>query len=114
MFGLNQLKINWKLRLLIGMALLGLVVFGWVSFSTLQTVEINGPLYKNTRSTVDLDGDLAPAPMNLNAARLSVYRAMAEQNPVERAKELENLRQAAKDFSAMFEDDVKGLPDGAI
>ena len=114
MFGLNQLKINWKLRLLIGMALLALVVFGWVAFSTLRIVEVNGPLYKNIKTTTDLDGDLAPAPLNLMNARLAIYRAMAEQDPEKRMKEVENLREAEKAFNAMFEEDVKGLPDGAI
>ncbi len=114
MFGLNQLKINWKLRLLIGMALLGLVVFGWVSFSTLRIVEINGPLYKQIKVMTDLDGDLVPPAMNLETARLGLYRAMAEQDPVKRAERIEDIRKAKKAFDAMYEEDVRQQPEGVV
>ena len=46
MFGLNNLKVYWKLRILMAMATVGLGIFAWVAFSTLQTVEVNGPLYQ--------------------------------------------------------------------
>src|SRR5262249_34294805 len=98
----------------IGMALLGLVVFGWVSFSTLQTVEINGPLYKQIRSTVDLDGDIAPAAINLQGLRLAIYRALAEPDPGKRAERIDEMRKAEKAYNSMYDEDMKGLPDGPV
>jgi len=114
MFGLNQLKINWKLRMLIGMALLALAVFGWVSFSTLRIVEINGPLYKQIRMTADITADVAPPALNLQGTRLAVYRALAESDPVKRAAVIEQIRSLKKAYDEMYAENSRDVPDGAV
>ena len=114
MFGLNQLKINWKLRMLIGMALLALAVFGWVSFSTLRIVEINGSLYKQIRMTADITADVAPPALNLQGTRLAVYRALAESDPVKRAAVIEQIRSLKKAYDEMYAENSRDVPDGAV
>jgi len=71
MWGLSQLRITWKLRLLIAMAILALGVFAWVSFSTLLTVEVNGPLFQKIYSEADLAGDNQPARCAADLSRLA-------------------------------------------
>src|SRR5580765_4842628 len=114
MFGLNQLKINWKLRMLIGMALLALAVFGWVSFSTLRIVEINGPLYKQIRMTADVTADIAPPALNLQGTRLAVYRALAEPDPVKRAAVIEQIHTLKKAYDEMYAENSRDVPDGPV
>ena len=60
MVGLADVKITWKLRMLVVMATLALGAFAWVAFSTLRAVEINSPLYWQIDSSMTLQGDIAP------------------------------------------------------
>lgn len=60
MFGLNNLKVYWKLRILMAMATVGLGIFAWVAFSTLQTVEVNGPLYQRIDNAQNVASDIVP------------------------------------------------------
>ena len=47
----KNIKVRTKLSFLIGVAVVGLLVFGVVAFSTLNTVEVNGEMYKSIALT---------------------------------------------------------------
>ncbi len=114
MWGLSQLRITWKLRLLIGMAVLALGAFAWVAFSTLRVVEINGALYEKIMTEQDLATDTAPPDVSLMPVRLKVYIALNEPDPAKRQDLANGLLQGRRDFEKAYEPDVKALPEGSL
>jgi methyl-accepting chemotaxis protein len=115
MLGLNQVRINWKMRrLLIGMSTLALSIFAWVSFTTLRVVEINGPLYEKIKIAKDLDCDVAPPYLNLIPTRLLVYQAIATQDPRARTELIGKMREMHKAFDDNYGQDVRDAADGPM
>lgn len=114
MWGLSQLRITWKLRLLIGMSVLALGVFAWVAFSTLKTVQINGPLYEQIMTDQDLISDTVPPDASLLPVRLKVYVAQFEADPDKRIELSNGLMQARSVFEKAYADDLKKAPEGKI
>ena len=114
MWGLSQLRITWKLRLLIGMAIVALAVFAWVAFSTLKTVQINGALYEQIMVDQDMIADTVPPLVSLLPIRLKVYVALFETNPDKRNELANGLMQARGDFQKAYDDDFKEAPEGKI
>lgn len=114
MIGLNNLKVGWKIRILIGMAALALGVFAWVSFSTLRAVEINGPLYAAISAKQDVTQDVNPPVMSLMPTRLQVYVIIEETDRTKRETEIARLHQIRKDYEQMLDDDLKEVGEGKI
>jgi hypothetical protein len=114
MIALNNLRVVWKIRILIGMAALALGVFAWVSFSTRRAVEVNGPLYKQISDKEDITQDVNPPVMGLTPTRLQVYIIMAETNRAKRDAEIARLHQFRTDFEKMMEEDVREAGEGKI
>ena len=114
MWGLSQLRITWKLRLLIGMAVLALGAFAWVAFSTLRTVQINGELYERIMVDADLAADVAPPDVSLTPVRLKVYVALNEPDPDKRLELANGLMEARKTFQKAYEPDAKEVPEGPL
>ncbi len=114
MWGLSQLRITWKLRLLIGMASLALGAFAWVAFSTLTTVQINSPLYEEIMTNQDMISDTVAPEVSLLPVRLKVYVAMFETNPEKRIELANALMQARPDFEKAYAADLKVAPEGQI
>ena len=114
MIGLNNLKVGWKIRILIGMAALALGVFAWVSFSTLRAVEINGPLYAAISAKQDVTQDVNPPVMSLMPIRLQVYVIIEETDRTKRETEIARLHQIRKDYEQMLDDDLKEVGEGKI
>src|SRR5437879_7983513 len=109
MFGLSNLRVTWKLRMLIGFAVVALGVFAWVSFSTLRTVEINGAAYQDIKRGLDSIGDINPPVVNLLQSRLQVYLIINETDRAKRETEVAQLHQFRKDFEQMLEENTKHL-----
>ena len=114
MWGLSHLRITWKLRMLIGIAIAALAVFAWVAFSTLKTVEVNGPLYQKIYAEQDLSSDILPPMCSLVPVRLTLYRALEEKDPDKRGRLIDQLAQHRQDFEKMYDDDLKDVSDPKI
>lgn len=114
MIGMSNLRITWKLRILVTMAVVAMGVFAWVSFATLRAVEINGPAYNDIRNGTDLLADVIPPTMNLVPARLLVYQMTDEPDRGKRAELLAKFNEFQKAFEKNYEDDMKVLDDGPI
>ena len=106
MFGLNNLKVYWKLRILMAMATVGLGIFAWVAFSTLQTVEVNGPLYQRIDNAQNVASDIVPPDLNVTGVRLIVYRAIAETERAKREAVLSELPKLRKNFDESYARDA--------
>ncbi len=114
MWGLSKLRITWKLRLLIGVAILALGVFALVAFSTLKTVQINGALYEQIMVDQDMISDTVAPEVSLLPTRLKVYVAIFEANPEKRIELANGLMQVRADFEKAYAADLKEAPEGKI
>jgi methyl-accepting chemotaxis protein len=114
MVGLNNLRVTWKLRILIGMAIVALGIFAVMAFSTLRTVEINGALYQQIRNDQNLVADVIPPGLNLMGARLQVYLLINESNREKRQALVNDFRKIHSDFDQTYENDLKLLDEGPV
>ena len=114
MWGLSQLKISWKIRILIALAIVALGAFAWVSFSTLKTVQINGALFEQIMVDQDMISDTVPPDVSLLPVRLKVYVALFETNPEKRTELANGLMQSRSDFEKAYGEDFKKAPNGEI
>src|SRR4051812_23098309 len=84
---LRDLKLNTKLALLVGLFTLGFIVFGLVTYSTLQTqkstldaLKINGPMYHDIVQSKDVIADILPPPEYILESYLVLLRMSDEFN----------------------------------
>ena len=57
-----DLKVSKKLAVLVGSAVLGIAAYGVVTFGTVATVKVNGPLYDDVVAMKDLVADVQHPP----------------------------------------------------
>lgn len=107
---LAKLRIRWKLAILASTTVLALAAFALVSFSTLRTVQVNGPLYVEITRSADLVADIAPPMLSLLPVRLLVYRALFETDHAKREALFAEMRQARKDYGDRYHKDVGEMP----
>lgn len=114
MKALNNLRIKWKRAIMVGAQMIAGVTFAVVTFSTLQTVEINGPLYREISVNRTLLADINPPSVNLAPTRLLVYRAMEEPDRHKREELFAQIRQAQKQFADAYQQHMKDFPEGKL
>ncbi len=86
MLNLKKLPFTSRLRILISALLLGFIAFGIVSYQTLDTLKVNGPIYKNIIQGEDLIADILPPPAYIIEAYLVVLQ-MAGETDAEKLEE---------------------------
>ena len=111
---LNNLKIRWKLAILVGATMVALATFSLISFSTLSTVEVNGPLDRAINANRDTMADVVPPSVNIIETRLMVYRVLFATDAGKREEIISQMRDAQKQFTDNYDKDVKSLPDGKV
>jgi methyl-accepting chemotaxis protein len=114
MIGFNNLRVTWKLRILMAMTVAAIAAFAWAAFSTLRAVEINSPLYEEISNDQDLIADIIPPNLNLMGARLQVYSLLNEPSHDKRQPIVAQLHQFRTDFDKNYEADIKVLDEGQI
>ena len=114
MFGLSNLKVNWKVRILNAMSILALGIFAAVALSTLRIVEVSGPLYKEIAHKQDLVQDVSPPVLSLEPTRLALYQLLMEPDPARQDEYVAKIHQLRKDYEKMYDEDLQGLEDGKI
>jgi methyl-accepting chemotaxis protein len=75
-----DLKLRAKIFSLVAIMIVGLAFFAIVSFDTLNTVKVSGPLYKGIVENKDLVADILPPPEYLVEAHLLVLQMLDEQD----------------------------------
>lgn len=95
----RNLKVGSKLILLAGIFVVGFVMFGLVSYRTLNQLKVNGPLYKRIVQGKDLIADILPPPEYIIEAYLVVLQMVDE---TDKAK-LEGLLQKSKQLKVDYD-----------
>ena len=114
MSSLKNMKFKTKLVLLLGTAVIGLLVFGVMSYQTVNKVKVGGPLANELRGMLELRADLAPPTLDITAARLQFYRMLSETDPQKLQGEIGDLRAFTKANADAREKWTRELPPGQL
>jgi methyl-accepting chemotaxis protein len=99
-----------KLWLLVGLFAAGFVVSGLFSFSTINNVKVNGPIYQGIVQQKDLLADILPPPEYLIESYL-VSMQMVDADKAKLPGLIEKAKSLAKDFDERHQYWQKELPD---
>jgi len=83
---------------MISALLAGVMVFGFVAYSKLEYLRVNGPLYESVIRGKDLVADILPPPAYIIETHLTVYQLAFATDPVLRSKLIDHVMQLEKDF----------------
>lgn len=81
---LGKVSMSGKLMVISGFALAGLFLFGMWSFSTLEKVKVNGPIYRQIVENKDLVADVLPPPLYITELYLNTLLMLHADSPSER------------------------------
>jgi methyl-accepting chemotaxis protein len=107
-------SVRVRLIVLVGVPLLGLFLFGALSYSTLETVKVNGPLYRQIVQNKDLIADILPPPEYIIEAYQVALELLEQTDRGKLTKLIERGGQLRRDFEDRREFWRKELPAGAM
>jgi len=96
-------SIGKKLMMLLVVFIVGYTTFGLVSFSTLNTLRINGNLYKQIIMSKDLIADVLPPPGYIIESYLDVLQAVDETDPAQIDLFFKELKRLETDYNERHE-----------
>jgi methyl-accepting chemotaxis protein len=110
----KRLKVGGQISTLTVLFVLGLLLFGAVSYKTLNTVKINGPLYANIEAQSNLINDLCPPAVSLAAPYRTALRMLGEPDPTKLEELVANFKKVEQEFAKAHDNYTKILPDGEV
>ena len=99
----NNLKLFNKFAILIGIFLLGYVLYGIWSFKTLNELKVNGPVYNQIIKGKDLVADVLPPPAYIVESYLTTLQLANESNKSEQNKLIVRLKTLKADYDQQHE-----------
>lgn len=76
MFRISKLTMSGKVLLLASVFTIGMIVFAWTTFNTIDTVRIDGPLYNQIVEDKNLKADILPPPAFIVEMQLLAYQML--------------------------------------
>jgi methyl-accepting chemotaxis protein len=110
---MKNLKVSTKLYLLLACFIAGFAVFGCFAKYTLNTLQVNGPLYNNIVNNKDLLADILPPPLYLVESELVLHEAF-NAKPTEVKSLKEKFAKLKKDYFERRDYWQKGLKDDKL
>jgi len=112
----SNIKIGKKLFILLAVLVLGYTIFGFVSFSTLNTLRIQGNLYNQIVMSKDLIADVLPPPGYIIESYLDVLQLIDETDPAQMNYFYTELKRLQSDYNErhQFWVNEKLLEQGAL
>ena len=92
----KKLNVSAQILSLTALSVLGLMVFGLVSYETLHTVKVNGPLYDRIEADTDLISDITAPGMSLLVPNAIAEEMLGETDPVQVQALVEKERSFSK------------------
>ena len=114
MFIIQKLSMKSKLLLLGGVFALGFILFGALSFATLNSVKVNGPNYREIIQNKDLLADVLPPPAYIVEPCLVVQLMPRTKSPQELTSLVERYTRLKNEFEARQTYWTKELPESSI
>ena len=94
----KPLGLKTSFSLMLGVLVVGFIVFGVVSLTLMERLKVKGPLYDNVVRGKDLIADILPPPAYILEANLTVYELAANLDSGEQPQLVNRLQQLEKDF----------------
>lgn len=110
----QNLSMKSKLMFLTGVFALGFVLFGALSFYTLNNVKINGSNYQAIVQNKDLLADALPPPVYIVEPFLTLHLLPDTPNAASRDQLINRFEQMEKDYSSRLEFWGKNLPESPM
>lgn len=111
---LDRLSIGHKLALLVGPFVLALLITLAMSYSTLEVVKINGPVYQEIVQTKDLVADVLPPPVYLVESYLLILQLLQETDRQVVAQLIERGKQLRSEYESRHRYWSDTLADGKL
>ena len=111
---LNSLSITYKMFALIGLAVFGFAGYGWLSYTAVNTVKVNGPLYATIVQNKDLVADVLPPPEYILESYLVAHQLATVTDPAEVARLTDRAKVLEHDFQTRHDYWSAALPDGPV
>ena len=113
MFNMKNMKVAIKLRLLVGLSVLGLLVFGVSSYLILDKIKVGGPVHQEMALYSDLMSDTGPPTLDVERIRFAV-RVVMSSRPEQFSQGVALYEQRKKEYLEAVADWKKRLPDGKV
>ncbi|NOS76347.1 MAG: methyl-accepting chemotaxis protein [Nitrospira sp.] len=111
---LDHLSIRYKLALLAGLFVLAMVIALAMSYTTLEAVKINGPVYQEIIQTKDLVADVLPPPVYLVESYLLMLQLLQETDRQVVAQLIERGKQLRSEYESRHRYWSDTLADGKL
>ncbi len=110
----NKKSMMYKLYLLSGVCLAGLVTFGLVAYFTLNTVKVNGPHYKRVVENKDLLADVLPPPNYIVESFLTTKLMLDAKTPSELQELVKHYGRLKTDYATRQDYWRENLAEGSL
>jgi len=116
---MGKLVKNWTIKMqfavIVGVFVLGFVGFGVLSWQTIQTVAVNGQLYKRIIQGKDLIADILPPPVYLVESYLVVFEMINENDQEKLQKNMDYMiNKLKKEYFERHDYWIKDLDEGDL
>ena len=111
---LKNVSVQAKLFLVIGVFIVGFLTFGISAYQTLNTVKINGSVYRQIAQGKDIINDVFPPPLNIIESYLAITQLTDETDKARIDFLLKKIKELRKNFNERHEYWKKVLPAGEL
>ena len=110
----SNLKLSKKLGLIIACFALGMILFGLLSYQTIEKLKVNGAMYQQIVQGKDLIADILPPPDYIVESYLNTFQMLDENNNEALQQLISKAKSLRKDYIVRHEYWAKVLPDGEM
>lgn len=111
---LGRMKIRGKLLVLTAVSLVGLFIYFTYSYTLLNKIRVNGPIYQSIILNKDLVADILPPPEYIIETYFTAMQIRDEKDQLVISKMVEKCLSLKKEYQERHDFWVKNLPEGEM
>ncbi|MBN2618789.1 MAG: hypothetical protein JXR64_10820 [Spirochaetales bacterium] len=111
---MKNLKITTKTRLLIVLALLGMIIINGTAYIYTNKIKVNGDLYNEISSNNSLTADINPPTFYITESYLTAYEILTFYNSMNLNYYLEEMKTQEKTYRSKYQYWIEKLPEGNL
>jgi methyl-accepting chemotaxis protein len=108
----KDMSVRAKLILLLGVFIGGMMLFGGVAYTALETVKIGSDLYNRIEASMDLQNDFSPPDASLQPAAFLMHRILLSHDAGQTQSYIQKFRETEKTFDERRQHWMMTLPRG--
>jgi methyl-accepting chemotaxis protein len=110
----SNLKLSIKLRLIITCFALGMILFGLISYQTIEKLRVNGDMYHQIVQGKDLIADILPPPDYIVESYLNTFQMLDENNNESLKQLIDKAKILRNEYNDRHDYWTKELPEGKM